>query len=77
MITIASRTPNEKNAGPAVPVPKLRDNKISQTMLSDAPFIICQTTYARTFRLAENHTKNIWYHRVSVRSATGMGAILA
>lgn len=27
--------------------------------------------------LAENQTKNIWYHRVSTRSATGMGAMLS
>ena len=38
--------------------------------------IVRQITYARTFMLAENQTKNIWYHRVSTRSATGMGAIL-
>lgn len=27
--------------------------------------------------LDENQTKNIWYHRVSTRSATGIGAILS
>ena len=74
MIVIESRTPRVKNAGPTVPVLNLGvsgKSAVQESMIESE-----SQTYVKIFMLAENQTKNIWYHRVSRRSSAGTGAIL-
>jgi hypothetical protein len=73
MITMESRTPSEKNAGPAVPVPNL---EVSGGLGSSARIKTALKTYDKIFMQEENQIKNNWYHRVSRRSSAGTGMIL-
>lgn len=63
-------SPSPKNAGPAAPVPSLL---YISDLHQDSDHI---STYSRIFMLHENHTKNIWKSRVSVRDSSGMGSML-
>lgn len=75
-IIIESLTPRAKNAGPTVPVLNLRYASCDDSAKSGLIETVRTQTHVKIFMLAENQTKNIWYHRVSRRSSAGTGAIL-
>lgn len=73
MIAMVSRTPREKNAGPAAPVLNLQ---VIGRVRNSATIKTTLETYVKRFMQEENQTKNNWYHRVSRRSSAGTGTML-